>query len=68
MIENKGITIAIDAPAVAKLAKIGYDPQMGARPMERAIQDKVENLLASKILSNELKKGDSITITANDIV
>lgn len=67
MIENKGISIEIDPEAVTKLAKIGYDPQMGARPMERAIQEKVENLLAGKILSDELKKGDSITITSEDI-
>jgi len=65
--KNKGISIVVAPDAISALAKIGYDPQMGARPMMRAIEEKLENLLANKILEGELKKGDSFTITAKDI-
>jgi len=65
--QNKGISVTVDAGAISALAKIGYNPQMGARPMMRAIEEKLENLLAKKILAGELNKGDSYTVTANDI-
>jgi ATP-dependent Clp protease ATP-binding subunit ClpA len=39
---------------------------MGARPMARTIQEKVENILAKKLLASELKKGDTITFTSRD--
>lgn len=61
--KNKEIKIEIASDAVALLATQGFDPKMGARPMERVISDKIENLLAEKILRNELKKGDSFLIT-----
>lgn len=67
MYADKGIAVTITPDTLALLAKAGYDPQMGARPMERVIQEKLENLLAKKILAGELKKGDTITITAQDI-
>ena len=68
MQKNKGISITVASDAISMLAKMGYDPQMGARPMMRTIQEKLENLLAKKILGGELNKGDSFTITAKDIV
>ena len=61
--DNKGVTVEIASDAVDLLASLGFDPKMGARPMERVIQEKIENLLATKILKGELNKGDSITIT-----
>jgi len=54
--------------AVSKLAKLGFDPQMGARPMARAIQDRLENTLAKKLLSGEIKKGSKIKIDAQNII
>jgi ATP-dependent Clp protease ATP-binding subunit ClpC len=65
--QNKGITVEVEPKAIGELAKLGFDPVMGARPMARVIQEKLENLLATKILSGELKKGDSITIGVQDI-
>ena len=65
--KNKGINVTVAPDAVGVLALQGFDPQMGARPMQRVIQEKLENLLANKILSGELKTGDSITITAADV-
>jgi len=42
------------------LARIGYDPAYGARPLKRLIQREVENTLALKILEGEFKEGDRI--------
>ena len=67
MYDEKGIAVTIAQDTLTILAKAGYDPQMGARPMMRTIQEKIENLLANKILSGELKKGDTITIGAADV-
>lgn len=68
VLANKDIKIEIASDAVEYLANKGFDPEMGARPMERVITDKIENLLADKILKNELKKGDSFTVTKEMIV
>ena len=49
------------------VAEIGFDPQFGARPMERVIRDKVENTIARKILEGSIKKGIEFSLTAEDI-
>ena len=49
------------------VAKAGFDPQFGARPMERVIRDKVENSIARKILDGSVKKGKEFSLTAEDI-
>ncbi len=48
--------------AVEKIAKEGFDPTYGARPLRRAIQNKLEDMLSEKIIDGEIKKGDKITI------
>lgn len=60
---NKNVTLQVAPDAIAELARRGFDPEMGARPMERVIQEKVENLLAEKILKNEIKQGGSFVVT-----
>ena len=56
------------APDVAvMLAKIGFDPTFGARPLRRAVQDKVEGVLANLILTKQLVPGGMVTITAEMI-
>ncbi|HOX41139.1 MAG TPA: AAA family ATPase, partial [bacterium] len=60
--ENQGIALTVTPEAIKKLALAGFDPTMGARPLERTIQDKVESLIARMILEGKLKKGDSFTI------
>ncbi|MCL5795439.1 MAG: ATP-dependent Clp protease ATP-binding subunit [Patescibacteria group bacterium] len=64
---EKGITLNLTPEAIKKLAQLGYSPTLGARPMARVIQDKVENLLAKRLLKNEIKKGDTITLSDQDI-
>jgi ATP-dependent Clp protease ATP-binding subunit ClpA len=49
------------------LAASGFDPVYGARPMRRAIQDKVENLLADKLLSGEIQRGAKVIIGESDV-
>ncbi|MCL5410556.1 MAG: ATP-dependent Clp protease ATP-binding subunit [Patescibacteria group bacterium] len=65
--DNKKIKLEVASDAIVTLSQMGFDPQMGARPMARTIEEKVENVLATKILSGELKKGDTFTINAQDI-
>ena len=68
ILKNKGVNLTFEPEALATLAKQGFDPQMGARPMARVMQEKVENLLAQKILAGELKQGSSFTITNQSIL
>lgn len=64
---NQSVDFTVDESALDKLVGLGFDPEMGARPMARAIADKIENFLAKKLLSGELQKGSSITIAESDI-
>ena len=67
VLANKDIRVTVEEAAIAYLAKAGFDPEMGARPMERIIQEKIENLLAKKILAGELDRGSEFVITAEMI-
>jgi len=64
---EKEINLKFTDAATQKLAKLGFDPVYGARPMRRAIQDKVENALAESILSGKTQRGASILIDEKDI-
>jgi ATP-dependent Clp protease ATP-binding subunit ClpC len=64
---EKEITLNFTPAAVQKLAQVGFDPVYGARPMRRAIQDKVENVLATSILEGKIPRGSSVTIDEKDI-
>ena len=61
-----GITMSVDDSAVDLLADQGYDPVYGARPLRRAIQNAVEDIVAERLLEGKIKEGDEITITAVD--
>ena len=63
-LRGQQIEITLDAGARKLLAEEGYDPQFGARPLKRAIQDKLLNPLATKLLAGAFKGGDTIQITA----
>lgn len=67
---GKGITLEITDSALSFLAKEGYDPHFGARPLNRLIQNKILNPVATFIISNNVKKGDTVTVTVknNDLV
>jgi ATP-dependent Clp protease ATP-binding subunit ClpB len=59
------LVLEVDDAAKKLLAKEGYDPQFGARPLKRAIQEHLLDPLAMKLLDGEFKPGDQIKATAN---
>ena len=62
MLEPQGFELLWTPAAIQYLAKVGYDPEFGARPVKRAIQDYVLNDLSKKILSEEVSREKPITI------
>ncbi|MEK7643843.1 MAG: AAA family ATPase [Patescibacteria group bacterium] len=58
----RGVSLRVEDGALEALAKIGFDPDFGARPMRRAIQDKVENKLAELVLGGKLQRRDTVVI------
>jgi ATP-dependent Clp protease ATP-binding subunit ClpC len=62
---EQNITLTFTDDAIVYLTEVGYDPQMGGRPLRRVIQDKVEALLAKRILSGETPKGSSLEISGD---
>ena len=64
--ETMGIHLDASDEAVAELAKEGFDPKYGARPLRRAIQSKVEDAVAEKMLDGTLKAGDTAKLTVEN--
>lgn len=62
MLEPQGFELLWTPAAIQYLAKVGYDPEFGARPVKRAIQDYVLNDLSKKILAEEVSREKPITI------
>ena len=62
MLEPQGFELCWTPAAISYLAEVGYDPDFGARPVKRAIQDYVLNDLSKKILSEEVSREKPITI------
>jgi ATP-dependent Clp protease ATP-binding subunit ClpB len=63
---QQNLTLDVDAAAKKLLAKEGYDPQFGARPLKRAVQEQLLNPLSMKLLEGEFKPGDKIKVTTKD--
>ena len=63
---QQNLTLEVDAAAKKLLAKEGYDPQFGARPLKRAVQDQLLNPLSMRLLEGEFKPGDRIKVSAKD--
>jgi len=59
------LTLDVDKSARKLIAKEGYDPQFGARPLKRAVQDLLLDPLATKLLEGEFKPGDKIKVSAD---
>ena len=62
MLEPQGFELLWTPAAIQYLTKVGYDPEFGARPVKRAIQDYVQNDLSKKILAEEVSREKPITI------
>ena len=65
MLADRNVTLVLDDSARALLAREGYDPQYGARPLKRAIQTLIQNPLAVKLLRGEIEPGQTIAVSAN---
>lgn len=63
-LEQQQLKLSVDKAARTLLAREGYDPQFGARPLKRTIQELVLDPLATKLLEGEFKPGDEVKITS----
>lgn len=63
-LEVKGIMLKVDDAALDFFAKVGFDPEFGARPLRRALQERVENQLAELLLTGKVGRRDAITLGA----
>jgi len=67
LLEGMGIRLVVNPDLIEKIVELGYQPEFGARPMRRVIQDEIESRIAKIILEKNLKRGDFIEIKANEI-
>jgi len=62
LLHAQNMKLEISESAIVELARLGYDPQFGARPLRRIIQRKIENDISNKILSGEFVEKDTINV------
>jgi len=62
LLDNKGMGLEVSDAGLKVLAQAGYHPEFGARPLRRLLQDKIDNIIANKILSGELARRDVVEI------
>ncbi|MGB7095127.1 MAG: ATP-dependent Clp protease ATP-binding subunit [Anaerolineales bacterium] len=65
-LEEHAIVIKITPAALDLFVELGYDPEMGARPLRRVIQQNIEDTLSDSLLSGEFEDGDTIIVDAID--
>ena len=61
-----GVELKADPAAVAELAREGYDPRYGARPLRRRLREAVEDAAAEQLLDGRLKRGDTARVVAGE--
>jgi ATP-dependent Clp protease ATP-binding subunit ClpA len=66
-LEEKSLKLVITDELVNYLVKVGSDPAFGARPINRAIQDQVEETIARKLISGDIKPGSEVVLTEADL-
>jgi ATP-dependent Clp protease ATP-binding subunit ClpA len=64
---KQNVSVQLTDAALAKLIQAGYDPQFGARPMRRVIQETVENAVASRILEGQAQPGTVVKLDEKDL-
>ncbi len=62
-LKEQEITLVFDDAVVEKIAREGFDKDFGARPIRRYIQNSLENIIAQKLLQDELKRGESARVS-----
>lgn len=63
----RGFDLVINKELIQFIMNYGVDPKFGARPMNRAIQDKIEHIIADKMIRGEIKPGSEITLSRADL-
>jgi ATP-dependent Clp protease ATP-binding subunit ClpA len=66
-LEEHEIVLEVSDDAIEFLARVGYDPAYGARPLKRAIQTYLENPLAKRIIAGEISEGSKVKVDASDL-
>lgn len=64
-LSKRGITLKLSRAALDKIAKDGYDPEMGARPLRRAIQSDIEDKIAELLINGDLHQGTTLKVGAS---
>lgn len=65
-VEEMGYRLALDETAKTLLARKGYDVQYGARPLKRALQSLLEDRICEMVINDEVKKGDTLLVSADE--
>jgi ATP-dependent Clp protease ATP-binding subunit ClpB len=65
-LQQKGIELEVTAAAIDAIAKEGYDPSFGARPLKRVIQQRIQNPLAVEVLKREVDEGSRVKVDCVD--
>jgi len=66
LLDEKKLTLKVSEKAIDAMAEEGYDPQLGARPVKRVIQQKLQNALAMKLLEGTFTEGDTMVVDAHE--
>jgi len=64
-LETKGYLFSVSETAVKKLANLGFNPEFGARPLRRLLQEKIDDAIAIKLLEGKIERRDIIIINDN---
>ncbi len=65
-LSEKGITVSVSDDALSYLARVGYNPHYGARPLNRLIQTKILNPIAERIINRTIDSGDTVSVSMAD--
>lgn len=65
-LKDMALALEVSDAAVSEIAKAGFDPVYGARPLRRAIQSKIEDVLAEKMLEGQFQSGDTVYVDVKD--
>lgn len=64
---SQKLTVSVADDAKDLLVETGYDPRLGARPMQRVVQRTVENIVANRVLNQQARPGETVQISRDDI-
>ena len=65
MLADNGVEMEVTEAAIGSIAKAGFDPEFGARPVKRALQKELLNELSKKMLSGEVNRDSKIVVDAD---